>query len=88
MNQVGFFMTKEAFTIRTDNKQVEKLDELAKLSDRSRNYLVNEAIGQYLDLHAWQLEQVKSGIRAAEDGRFASDEEMVRIFGKYQDKSR
>lgn len=77
-------MTKEAFTVRADNKQVEKLDELAKLNDRSRNYLVNEAIGQYLDLHAWQLEQVKIGILAAEEGRFASDIEMERIFSKYK----
>ncbi len=56
-------MTKEAFTIRADNKQVTKLDELAKLHDRSRNYLLNEAIGQYLDLQTWQLEQVKAGIQ-------------------------
>ena len=79
-------MTKEAFTVRTHYKQVKKLDELAKLNDRSRNYLVNEAIGQYLDLHAWQLEQIKAGIKAAEDGQFASPEDMERIFGKYQDK--
>jgi predicted transcriptional regulator len=77
-------MTKEAFTVRADNKQVEKLDELAKLNDRSRNYLVNEAIGQYLDLHAWQLEQIKVGIQAAEEGRFANDVEMERIFSKYK----
>lgn len=77
-------MTKEAFTIRSDNKQVEKLDELAKLNDRSRNYLVNEAIGQYLDLHAWQSDQIKMGIRAAEEGRFADNAEMERIFGKYK----
>ncbi len=81
-------MTKEAFTIRSDRKQVEKLDELAKLNDRSRNYLVNEAIGQYLDLHAWQLEQLKAGIRAAEEGRFAGDVEMDRIFSKYQANTR
>jgi len=80
-------MTKEAFTIRADNKQVEKLDALAKLHDRSRNYLVNEAIGQYLDLQTWQLEQVKAGIQAAEEGRFASDEKMARIFSKYQIES-
>ena len=77
-------MTKEAFTIRSDSDQVEKLDELAKLNDRSRNYLVNEAIGQYLDLHAWQLEQIKAGIKAAEEGRFAGDAEMERIFSKYR----
>ena len=78
-------MTTEAFSVRTDPRKVRKLDKLAEQQDRSRNYLVNQAIDQYLELLAWQDERIKEGIRAADAGRFASDAEMDAIFNKYKD---
>lgn len=78
-------MSTEAFSVRADSKKVKQLDKLAKQMDRSRNYLVNQAIDQLLELHAWQDERVKEGIKAADEGRFASDAELERIFNKYQD---
>jgi len=65
--------------------QVVRLDRLANQMDRSRNYLVNQVIDQLLELHAWQIERTKEGIKAADEGRFASDAEMERIFYKYAD---
>ncbi len=78
-------MSTEAFSVRTDSKKVGQLDKLAKQMERSRNYLVNQAIDQFLELHAWQNERVKAGIKAADKGRFVSDKAMERIFNKYQD---
>ncbi len=78
-------MGTEAFSVRTDSKKVKKLDKLAKQMDRSRNYLVNQAIDQLLELHAWQIKRVKEGIKAADEGRFAAVAEMERIFDKYED---
>jgi predicted transcriptional regulator len=79
-------MDTEAFTIRSDSKKVEQLDKLARQMDRSRNYLVNQAIDQLLEIHAWQIERTKEGIKAADEGRFVSDSEMEQIFKKYDDK--
>ena len=76
-------MGTEAFSVRADAKKVEELDRLAKQMDRSRNYVVNQAIDQLLELHAWQDECVKEGIRAADAGKFVSDAKMERIFDKY-----
>jgi predicted transcriptional regulator len=76
-------MATEAFSVRTDAKKVQQLDRLAKQMDRSRNYIVNQAIDQLLELHAWQDERVKEGIRAADHGKFASDAQMEQIFDKY-----
>jgi predicted transcriptional regulator len=78
-------MGTEAFSVRTDRKKVAKLDKLAKQMDRSRNYLVNQAIDQLLDLHAWQIERVKEGMKAADEGRFTGEPELERIFNKYED---
>ena len=78
-------MKTEAFSVRADPKKVRMLNKLAKQQDRSRNYLVNQAIDQYLELLAWQDERIKEGIKAADAGRFASDAEMDAIFNKYKD---
>jgi len=78
-------MGTEAFSVRADSKKVKRLDQLAKQMDRSRNYLVNQAIDQLLELHAWQIERVKEGVKAADEGRFADAAEMKRIFDKYED---
>ena len=77
-------MGTEAFSVRTDTKKVKQLDRIAKQQDRSRNYMVNQAIDQLLELHAWQNERVKEGINAADQGRFASDADMARILDKYK----
>jgi predicted transcriptional regulator len=77
-------MGTEAFTVRSDSKKVKQLDKLASEMDRSRNYLVNQAIDQLLEIHAWQIERTKQGIKAADEGRFASDTEMEQIFNKYK----
>jgi predicted transcriptional regulator len=83
--EAGEPMGTEAFSVRTDSKKIERLDKLAEQQDRSRNYLVNQAIDQFLELHRWQEERIKVGIKAADKGQFAGDDEMERIFSKYED---
>ena len=77
-------MTTAAFTIRTDPHTLQRLDSLAKQLDRSRNYLANQALEEFLELQAWQLGKVQAGIAAAERGDFASDQEMEEILTTYQ----
>lgn len=77
-------MSTEAFSVRADAKKVAKLDRLAKQLDRSRNYVVNQAIDQLLELHAWQDERVREGIRAADAYEFVSDADIDRILSKHK----
>ncbi len=80
----GKQMGTEAFSVRADSKKIKQIDRIARQQDRSRNYLVNQAIDQLLELYAWQVERVKEGIKAADEGRFASDVDMATIFNKYE----
>ncbi|MDA0738518.1 MAG: ribbon-helix-helix protein, CopG family [Nitrospirae bacterium] len=80
-------MGTEAFTVRSESKKVKKLDKLALQRKRSRNYLMNEALDYYLDVQAWQMEQIQEGIKAANDGRFVSDAKMDKLFNKYKDSN-
>lgn len=59
--------SSEPITIRTS--KVAEIDALAGAMDRSRNYIVNQAIEQYLAANAWQLERITTGIAAAREGR-------------------
>jgi predicted transcriptional regulator len=41
-------MATEAFTVRAESDIVDQLDSMAGALDRSRNYLVNQALREYL----------------------------------------
>ena len=64
----------EPITIRTS--KVSEIDALASAMDRSRNYIVNQAIEQYLEANAWQMERITAGIEAARAGRVRPAEEV------------
>lgn len=74
--------TSEPITIRT--AKVSEIDALASAMDRSRNYVVNQAIEQYLEANAWQMERIKSGIAAAREGKvLPADEVFAGIAAKH-----
>jgi len=66
-----------AFTVRTDSNIIHKLDDIAGSLDRSRNYLVNQAIKEYLDTHGWQIDKVKKGVEAADRGELVSHSDVM-----------
>ncbi|MFT3690889.1 CopG family ribbon-helix-helix protein [Paenirhodobacter sp.] len=57
----------EPITIRT--ARVSAINALASAMDRSRNYVVNQAIEQYLEANAWQMERITAGVEAARSGK-------------------
>jgi predicted transcriptional regulator len=69
-------MATEAFTVRTESDIVHRLDFLADTLDRSRNYLVNQALKEYLEQHAWQIEKIGQGMAAADRGELV-DHDIV-----------
>jgi predicted transcriptional regulator len=70
-------MATEAFTVRAESELVHQLDHLADSLDRSRNYLVNQALKEYLEHHAWQIEKITQGIAAADRGELVAHDEVM-----------
>jgi predicted transcriptional regulator len=66
----------EPITVRAAKATIKEIDALAAAMDRSRNYIVNQALRQYLDTNAWQLERIKAGVAAAREGRVRPAEEV------------
>lgn len=75
-----------AFTIRLDDEVLAKLDALAADTDRSRSWIAAKAIQDYVELNAWQIEQIKAGIAEADRGEFATEEELDAIEAEIQAK--
>ena len=71
-------------TIRTAKETVSEIDSLAAAQDRSRNYIINQAIQQYLETNGWQVERIKAGIADAAAGRVhPADQVFAAIAAKY-----
>jgi predicted transcriptional regulator len=66
----------EPITIRTTKETVDEIDALAAAMDRSRNYVVNQALRQYLEANAWQVQRIEEGLAAAREGRVRPAEEV------------
>jgi predicted transcriptional regulator len=60
----------------------EALDAVASALDRDRSYIINEAIEAYLDIHRWQADHIREGLRQADAGQFASESEMKATFSR------
>jgi predicted transcriptional regulator len=71
-------MTTAAFTVRAESDIVHQLDIIADSLDRSRNYLVNQALREYLHNHAWQIDKISQGIAAADNGDLIDHNDVMR----------
>ncbi len=66
----------EPITVRATKDVVSEIDALAAAMDRSRNYVVNQALRQYLEANAWQIERINEGVAAAREGRVRPAEDV------------
>ena len=74
--------TEKTISFRAEAEKIEELDELAAAQERSRSYLINEAIRNYVELHAYQDALVREGLAEMRKGRLVSHEEVVRRLKK------
>jgi predicted transcriptional regulator len=69
-------MAEGVFTVRISPEKQRQLDALAQALDRSRNWVVSDAIDRYLDVQAWQIEQIRHGVEEADRGELIPHEEV------------
>jgi predicted transcriptional regulator len=68
-------------TIRLEDEIKQRLDDLAEATQRSKSFLAAEAIRQYVENNAWQIEEINAAAREADAGDFASEKD-VRDFAR------
>lgn len=73
-------MEKVSVTCKLNQEDVAFLDKLAGVTDRDRSYLIKQAVGEFIEMHRWQLEDVDKAIGEADRGEFATDAEVRAMF--------
>lgn len=70
--------SEKTISFRARAEKIDALDSLAAAQDRPRSYLINEAIANYIELHAYQDALVRKGLEEMRKGRVVSHDEVVK----------
>lgn len=73
-------MNSEIITFSVDSKKREAIDQMAQNLECDRSEVLNQAIDYYLDVQQWHKQEIKTAITEANQGDFASDEEVQAVF--------
>jgi predicted transcriptional regulator len=72
-----------ALTIELEPSLVAGLDNLAKRFSDSPVHLAHEAIKQFVALNDWQILETEAALREADEGNFATQEEVKMVFDRW-----
>ena len=70
-------------SIRMEAEKLERVDNIAKAVNRSRAWVINQAVDRYLEYEEWFVQQVQQGLDEADQGKFATDREVKKRFSKW-----
>ncbi len=69
-------------SLRLPNELNEKIQAYAQLTGRTKSYVAMQALGSYLDSRLPQFEDLKAAVLAADQGDFASDEDVATVLAR------
>ena len=72
-------------TLRVPVELKERLERLGRATSRSSSWLALDAIEKYGEVNEWQVAKIEEGVRAADAGSFAGDDEIAATFNRYNE---
>ena len=75
-------------TLRLEDDVKARLDKLADATQRSKSFLAAEAIREFVENNEWQIREIKTAIKEANAGDFASDEKVATLAKKWKVSAR
>ncbi len=70
--------TSKLISFRADKEIDRLLDQLVEATDRPKTWHIKEALRKYLDLHSWQVGEIRKGLEDVESGRLSDNDEVSR----------
>lgn len=70
-------------TIRLETELKARLDQLSEATNRSKSFLATEAIREFIELNEWQIREIQTAIKEADQGDFASDQDVTNLLNKW-----
>jgi predicted transcriptional regulator len=77
-------MSSTTITVRLEEEVRNRLDQLAKSTQRSKSFLASEAIRQFVENNEWQIAETRAALKEADAGDFASDRDVQRLRKKWK----
>ena len=71
----------EQFSLRLPKGTKDRLQELADATGRTKAFLAQDAIERYLELESWQIKAIQEGVKAADEGKVVSYENIKKEWG-------
>ncbi|MCG8345968.1 MAG: ribbon-helix-helix protein, CopG family [Chlorobiales bacterium] len=69
---------RDQLSLRIASSTKKRIEALAQATRRSKSFVVEEAINQYLELNEWQIESIERGLEDVKAGRVISHEDMLK----------
>ncbi len=76
-------MAADVVSVRLNEADKARLDEMAEQTGSSRSALVAEAVRGYLDVNQYQIALIRERLSLAEQGAFASRERVKAAFARW-----
>ena len=71
-------------SMRLPDELTNQLDVLATATGRSKSYLAGQAIRDFIERESWQISEITQAISEADNGDFATDEDVNAISAKWK----
>jgi predicted transcriptional regulator len=76
-------MTAKTINVRLPEALYNQIEELAKATERTKSFLTIDALTNYVERESWQIRDIHEGIKEADAGEFATDEQVRAVFAKH-----
>lgn len=76
-------MTAKTINVRLPEALYSQIEELAKATARTKSFLTIDALTQYVERESWQIRDIHEGLKEADAGEFATDDQDKAVFAKY-----
>jgi len=76
-------MTARTINVRLPEALYNQIEELAKVTARTKSFLAIDALTNYVQTESWHIRDIQDGIKEADAGEFASDKQAKAVFAKY-----
>jgi len=70
-------------SIRTSPELLGQFNAMAEATGRTRSFLINQAMEEYIVREAWQVAEIRKGLEEADAGDFVPDAEMRAFWDRW-----
>ncbi|MCE2688773.1 MAG: hypothetical protein LW862_02865 [Rubrivivax sp.] len=76
-------MSAKTINVRLPEALYNQIEELARATARTKSFLTIDALTHYVERESWQIRDIHEGIKEADAGEFATDDQVKDVFAKY-----